>query len=138
MLVASKISYPIRFFIESSLKFNYLLDLSKNSLLETSSANLIATFNILTNGIFVKKTFEGVLVSFADDLSSLKIEGSKDKVNEIVSKNLQVANKTADLSKIQITAKISDSSNYDLYFSESLKVFSFIFLNNPVFLNVAL
>ena len=85
MLVASKISCPIRFFIESSLKFNYKLDLSENSLLETSSANLIVTFNILSKGIFVKKAFEGVLASFADDLSSLKIEGSKDKVNEIVS-----------------------------------------------------
>jgi len=88
VLVASKINYPIRFFIESSLKFNYKLDLTSNQLLETSSANLIVTFTILSNGVFVKKAFEGVLVSFADDLSSIKIEGSKDNVNGIVSSNI--------------------------------------------------
>lgn len=72
--------------MESSLKFNYAEDRSKtgNNLLTTPSSTLIIFFTITKNGVFVKKIFDGVLTSFSDDKTSLKIEGSTDKVNSII------------------------------------------------------
>ncbi|KAL4500462.1 hypothetical protein ABPG72_003413 [Tetrahymena utriculariae] len=137
VLAFSKIDYPIRFYIESSLEFNYKTYLNnKQPLLSTPSYQIIAYFNIKSQGKFIKKIFEGVLSSFSDDLTSVKIEGPSTKVNEIVSHKLQIANFTNNFQNIQITGRITDSSNYDLEFSESYDVFySFIKLNNPVTLN---
>lgn len=92
-------------------------------------------FLITANAVFVKKTFEGVIVSFSDDLTSLKIDGYTDKVNEIVSNDIQIANKTTNFDKITFTTKISDSNNYDLAYDNTFTELSFIGLNNPVYLN---
>ncbi|EAS04253.3 MFS transporter (macronuclear) [Tetrahymena thermophila SB210] len=137
VLAFSKIDYPIRFYIESSLEFNYKSYLQdQKPLLQTPSYQIIAYFNIKSQGKFIRKTFEGVLSSFSDDLTSVKIEGPSTKVNEIVSNSLQIANFTNKFQDILITGRISDSSNYDLEFSETYDVFqSFIKLNNPVTLN---
>jgi len=80
----------VRFFVESSLKFRYAENRTQtgNSLLSTPSANLVVQFLITANAVFVKKAFEGVIVSFSDDLTSLKIDGYTDKVNEIVSNDI--------------------------------------------------
>ncbi|KAL4454313.1 hypothetical protein ABPG74_012270 [Tetrahymena malaccensis] len=137
VLSFSKIDYPIRFYIESSLEFNYKsFQQNKQPLLQTPSYQIIAYFNIQSYGKFIRKTFEGVLSSFSDDLTSVKIEGPSTKVNEIVSNNLQIANFTSNFQDIKITGRISDSSNYDLEFTETYDLFqSFIKLNNPVYLN---
>lgn len=136
VLTFSKIDYPIRFFIESSLKFNYQQSrVSNQPLIETPSYQLIVFLIVKTSGKFIKKNFEGVLSSFSDDQISVKIEGPTVKVNDIISNHLQIANFTHHFSDILIEAHISDSNNYDLLFQESLLTFDFIKLNHPVKLN---
>ncbi|KAL4506658.1 hypothetical protein ABPG72_000229 [Tetrahymena utriculariae] len=72
-LVFSKISYPIRFFVQSQLQFNY--SNNQGQIIQTPSPQVSIFFQILKNGIFIKKTFEGVLASFSDDQTNLKISG---------------------------------------------------------------
>ncbi|EAR97574.2 MFS transporter (macronuclear) [Tetrahymena thermophila SB210] len=137
ILTFSKVSYPIRFFIESSLKFNYKTFKQENiDLFSTPSYQIIVYFSINQKAKFIRKTFEGVLASFSDDLSSLKIEGPSIKVNQIVSSQIQIANLTTNFDEIIFQGSVSDSSNYDINFEESFSVFQdFIYLNNPVTLN---
>ncbi|KAL4446483.1 hypothetical protein ABPG74_001224 [Tetrahymena malaccensis] len=137
ILTFSKVSYPIRFFIESSLRFNYKTFKQENiDLFSTPSYQIIVYFNINQKAKFIRKTFEGVLASFSDDLSSLKIEGPSIKVNEIVSSQIQIANLTNNFNEIIFQGSVQDSSNYDIQFQENYLVFqNFIYLNNPVTLN---
>ncbi|KAL4472026.1 hypothetical protein ABPG72_007075 [Tetrahymena utriculariae] len=137
ILTFSKVSYPIRFFIETSLQFNYKTFKQENiDLFSTPSYQIIVYFSVNQKAKFIRKTFEGVLASFSDDLSSLKIEGPTTKVNQIVSLQIQIANLTSNFNEIIFEGSISDSSNYDIQFKESFSVFqNFIYLNNPVTLN---
>lgn len=83
--------YPIRIFIKSSLVFNYKKQ-NKINIVETPSYNLSIFLQILNDGLFVKKTYDGVLASFSEDQLSLKMEGPVAKINDILQKSIQVAN----------------------------------------------
>ncbi|EAR90815.2 transmembrane protein, putative (macronuclear) [Tetrahymena thermophila SB210] len=141
ILAFSKVEYPIRFFIVSSLKFNYSQKLRQQN--ASDSGNIISTpsqqvsilIQITSNGKFVKKIFEGVLASFSDDLTSVKITGQTSFVNAIMNNSIQIANQTQDLSQVAITFLISDSNNYDQTIKISLKEADFIQIHKPVQLN---
>ncbi|EDK31886.2 MFS transporter, putative (macronuclear) [Tetrahymena thermophila SB210] len=134
ILVFSQIQYPIRFFIQSSLKFNYnLKNFNETSLIQSPSLQISVLIQIVSkNGQFVKKELDGVLASFSDDKSSVKISGQTFYVNEVVSNNIQIANSTSDLSQCIIDFIISDSNNYDISKSIPLSQLSFISLYQPI------
>ncbi|EAR90813.2 MFS transporter, putative (macronuclear) [Tetrahymena thermophila SB210] len=134
ILVFSQIQYPIRFFIQSSLKFNYnLKNFNETSLIQSPSLQISVLIQIVSkNGQFVKKELDGVLASFSDDKSSVKISGQTFYVNEVVSNNIQIANKTSDLSQCIIDFIISDSNNYDISKSIPLSQLSFISIYQPI------
>ncbi|KAL4459831.1 hypothetical protein ABPG74_003357 [Tetrahymena malaccensis] len=132
-LAFSKIDYPIRFFIVSSLKFNYLKNINNNNdIIQTPSQQVSIFMQITQNGKFVKRIFEGVLASFSDDLSSVKISGQTSFVNAIIKNSIQIANSTADLSQVTITFILSDSNNYDQTINTSLDQIGFINIHKPV------
>ncbi|EAR90814.2 transmembrane protein, putative (macronuclear) [Tetrahymena thermophila SB210] len=141
ILAFSKVEYPIRFFIVSSLKFNYSQKLRQQnasdsgSVISTPSQQVSILMQITSNGKFVKKIFEGVLASFSDDLTSVKITGQTSFVNAIMNNSIQIANQTQDLSQVAITFLISDSNNYDQTIKISLKEADFIQIHQPVQLN---
>ncbi|KAL4459827.1 hypothetical protein ABPG74_003353 [Tetrahymena malaccensis] len=140
-LAFSKVEYPIRFFIVSSLKFNYSQQLriqnaqENGYVISTPSQQVSIFMQITLNGKFVKKIFEGVLASFSDDLTSVKITGQTSFVNAIMKNSIQIANQTQDLSQVAITFLISDSNNYDQTIKISLKDADFIQIHQPVLLN---
>ncbi|KAL4433159.1 hypothetical protein ABPG74_010854 [Tetrahymena malaccensis] len=139
LLKYSRILYPIRFFVSSSLNFNKNSKLDQ--VIETPSQSVSILLTILPsqgqtkpNGAFIKKSFQGVLASFSDSQDQLKLEGSLQNVNLILNQNIQVANLTA-LGNIQISYTISDGSNFDINSQDSLLNLTFIALNKPVILN---
>ncbi|KAL4459833.1 hypothetical protein ABPG74_003359 [Tetrahymena malaccensis] len=132
-LIFSKISYPIRFFVQSSLQFNY--NNSQGNIIQTPSPQVSIFFQILQNGIFVKKAFEGVLASFSDDQTSLKIQGQTSFVNQIVSKSLQISTNSTDFSQILFFIDLSDSANFDILQNLTLSQLSFISLVSPIEVN---
>ncbi|KAL4506671.1 hypothetical protein ABPG72_000242 [Tetrahymena utriculariae] len=90
---------------------------------------------ITSNVKFVKKIFEGVLASFSDDLTSVKITGQTSFVNAIMKSSIQIANQTQDLTQVAITFLIPDSNNYDQTIKVSLKDADFIQIHQPIQLN---
>ncbi|EAS05373.2 MFS transporter (macronuclear) [Tetrahymena thermophila SB210] len=139
LLKYSRILYPIKFFVTSSLIINKNTKLDQ--VIETPSQSVSVLFTILPkqgqskpNGAFIKKSFQGVLASFSDSQDQLKLEGSLQNVNIILNQNIQVANLTA-LEDIQISYTISDGSNFDINSQDSLLNLTFIALNKPVVLN---
>ncbi|KAL4506663.1 hypothetical protein ABPG72_000234 [Tetrahymena utriculariae] len=133
-LTFSKIDYPIRFFIISSLKFNYQKKFNNSTdIIQTPSQQVSIFIQITKNGKFVKRIFEGVLASFSDDLTSVKISGQTSFVNAIIKNSIQIANQTADLSQVSITYILSDSNNYDQTINTSLDQIGFINIHKPVF-----
>ncbi|EAR90818.3 MFS transporter, putative (macronuclear) [Tetrahymena thermophila SB210] len=133
-LTFSKIDYPIRFFIVSSLKFNYQKIINNSAdIIQTPSQQVSIFIQITKNGKFVKRIFEGVLASFSDDLTSVKISGQTSFVNAIIKNSIQIANYTADLSQVSITFILSDANNYDQTINTSLDQIGFINIHKPVY-----
>ncbi|KAL4506673.1 hypothetical protein ABPG72_000244 [Tetrahymena utriculariae] len=137
VLVFSLIQYPIRFFIQSSLKFNYkITNFNETKLIQSPSLQISVLIQIVSkNGQFVKKELDGVLTSFSDDKSSIKISGQTFYVNEVVSHNIQVANSTSDLSQCIIDFIVSDSNNYDISKQIPLSQLSFISIYQPIYVD---
>ncbi|KAL4459826.1 hypothetical protein ABPG74_003352 [Tetrahymena malaccensis] len=137
ILIFSLIQYPIRFFIQSSLKFNYdLQNFNNTDLIQSPSLQISVLIQIISNnGQFIKKELDGVLASFSDDKSSVKISGQTYYVNEVISNNIQIANSTADLSTCIIDFIISDSNNYDISKQIPLSQLSFISIYQPIYVN---
>ncbi|KAL4511966.1 hypothetical protein ABPG72_012811 [Tetrahymena utriculariae] len=128
VLVFSLVQYPIRFYVESSLFFNYI-DFqanSTNSIISTPSLQISVLIQIISSGKFVKKQLDGVIASFSDDLTSLQLQGQTQYVNQIIGQNLQIANFTQNLTQCILEIIISDSSNYDVSKQIPLSNLSFI------------
>lgn len=137
VLVFSRIEYPIRFFVQSSLKFNFASTtssrlLANSGVIQTPSTQVKIYMQIEKNGKFVKKQFDGVLTSFSDDLSSVQISGQTSYVDAIISNSILIANSTEDLSKVIVYTLLSDSSNYDITLTVGLDKLSFVSLHRSV------
>ncbi|KAL4471731.1 hypothetical protein ABPG74_008624 [Tetrahymena malaccensis] len=134
ILVFSLVQYSIRFFIQSSLFFNYnnFQANSTNSIISTPSLQISVLIQIVSSGKFVKKQLDGVIASFSDDLTSLEIQGQTQYVNQIIGKNLQIANLTSNLTDCILQFIISDSSNYDISKQIPLSNLSFISIYSPI------
>ncbi|KAL4459830.1 hypothetical protein ABPG74_003356 [Tetrahymena malaccensis] len=138
-LIFSIIEYPIRFFIKSSLQFNYSQALRQKSIsseiIFTPSKQVSLFMQITSKGKFVKKILEGVIFSFSDDLKSFKISGTTSLVNSYLKNSIKVANQTSDLYEVQITFIIQDFKNYDQTIKISLYEADFIQIHKPVKMN---
>ncbi|KAL4471732.1 hypothetical protein ABPG74_008625 [Tetrahymena malaccensis] len=134
ILVFSLVQYSIRFFIQSSLFFQYnnFLSNSTNSIISTPSLQISVLIQIVSQGKFVKKQLDGVIASFSDDLTSLELQGQTQYVNQVVSQNLQIANFTQNLTECVLEFIISDSSNYDISEKIPLSNLSFISIYSPI------
>ncbi|KAL4511968.1 hypothetical protein ABPG72_012813 [Tetrahymena utriculariae] len=137
VLVFSLVQYPIRFYVQSSLFFNYnsFQANSINRIISTPSLQINVLIQIVSQGKFVKKQLDGVIASFSDDQTSLQLQGQTQYVNQIIGQSLQVANFTQNLTQCILEFIISDSSNYDISKQLPLSNLSFINIYSPILVN---
>ncbi|EAR90810.2 hypothetical protein TTHERM_00141180 (macronuclear) [Tetrahymena thermophila SB210] len=132
-LVFSLVQYSIRFFVQSSLFFNYNVQgNSTSNIISTPSLQISVLIQITSYGKFVKRQLDGVIASFSDDLTSLQISGQTQYVNQIIGQNLQIANSTSNLTKCILDFIIQDSSNYEISNKIPLSNLTFINLYSPI------
>ncbi|EAR94417.2 hypothetical protein TTHERM_00046100 (macronuclear) [Tetrahymena thermophila SB210] len=134
VLVFSQVQYPIRFFVQSSLFFNYqnVTANTTNSIISTPSLQINVLIQIVSQGKFVKRQLDGVIASFSDDQTSLQIQGQTQYVNQIIGQNLQISNFTQNLTECILEFIISDSSNYEISKQIPLSNLSFINIYSPI------
>ncbi|KAL4506674.1 hypothetical protein ABPG72_000245 [Tetrahymena utriculariae] len=133
ILVFSQVQYSIRFFVQSSLFFNYKLQgNSTNNIISTPSLQVSVLIQIVSNGKFVKRQLDGVIASFSDDLTSLQLSGQTQYVNQIIGQSLQIANSTSNLTQCILEFIIQDSSNYEISNKIPLSNLTFFNLYSPI------
>ncbi|EAR90819.2 hypothetical protein TTHERM_00142260 (macronuclear) [Tetrahymena thermophila SB210] len=147
-LVFSRIDYPVRFFVASSLVFNFDLKIqnfrfndstqaSQNFVIQSLSDKINIQLSLLQNAQFQKIKFDSVLSSYSEDLRTLNITGPTQNINNFLINYLQIRNLTQNISEIMISIQIQDYLNKDQAYNLNLNQTKFIQLYQPISRNLS-
>lgn len=105
------------FFISPSLKFN-----EEKGEIETlsSQVSIYLSFNN-KDGQFIQITYNGILASYKDEGSSIKLEGTSSAINSVF-KNSKIVYfmKSSNITNIDVVFSLQDNNNYDIQKSYKL------------------
>ncbi|KAL4459832.1 hypothetical protein ABPG74_003358 [Tetrahymena malaccensis] len=147
-LVFSKIDYPVRFFIDESLIFNFDLKLTnfrlngslqplQNFIVYTLSDKVNIQLTVLQNGLLFQSKYQSILSSYSEDRKSLNITGPTQNINDFLLNYLKIYILNKNISEVRIQIYIQDYLNKDQIYNLNLDQARFIKMYQPISKNLS-
>lgn len=102
----------------------------------STQASFIYLYLTVPEGKFVKQDYSGVILSISDSQKTLKIDGSLQNINKLLTNKVAFSLKNTSLSTLDIQITIIDHINYDIDLILNISKCTFIRFNFEVLKNI--